>query len=76
MFLQTTLALLALLALPLDSAFAGQVPVVDGVLGGVPKVAKLAPVVEELTTMATTPGQLRVIENSGVCGMINLYTFP
>ncbi|KAJ8521695.1 hypothetical protein ONZ45_g1632 [Pleurotus djamor] len=47
---------------------AGQIPVVDGVIGGVPNPATFVP--EEkiaLAPAATTPGALRVVENHGVC---------
>ncbi|KAG6889891.1 hypothetical protein C0995_013867 [Termitomyces sp. Mi166 len=61
-----TLSFLA--AFPVIGVFSGQVPVVDGVLGGVPIVSTSKPqVLEETSTAATTPGALRVTENSGVC---------
>jgi hypothetical protein len=62
-----------LLALPLGT-LAGQVPVVDGVLGGVregtiPGTRKiLSKLADQPHALATTPGKLRVVENSGVCG--------
>ncbi|KAI0751671.1 alpha/beta-hydrolase [Daedaleopsis nitida] len=59
-----------LVILPVSTVLGGQVPVVNGVIGGVPdalpetasnfKVADIKPA-------ATTPGKLRVVENSGVC---------
>jgi hypothetical protein len=54
------------------AAKGAQIPVVDGVIGGVPvkSTAKDAQVEEDVTTQATTPGALRVTENSGVCGML------
>ena len=54
----------ALLAIP--QALAGQIPRVEGVLGGVPTTPRFH---EEATIVpaATTPGKLRVTENSGVC---------
>lgn len=56
-------------AFPVIGVFGGQVPVVDGVLGGVPTPSALKPqVLEDTSTVATTPGLLRVTENSGVCG--------
>jgi hypothetical protein len=70
MLANAALALLA--ALPLTGVWAVQVPYVNGVLGGVKdgvtrKVAtRLA---ENPEKLATTPGKLRVVENSGVCGM-------
>jgi hypothetical protein len=51
---------------------AGQIPVVDGVTGGVPSGVKLAAVTKVANPVpqaTTTPGKLRVTENSGVCGM-------
>ncbi|KAF8073373.1 serine carboxypeptidase [Lyophyllum atratum] len=47
-------------------AFAGQVPIVDGVIGGVSQSPKTAEP-KLLRIAATTPGKLRVVENSGVC---------
>jgi hypothetical protein len=70
MLAKAALALLA--ALPLTTVWAGQVPHVNGVLGGVPegvnrKVAVRLP--DASSKLATTPGKLRAVENSGVCGM-------
>ncbi|KAG5722929.1 Carboxypeptidase S1 [Termitomyces sp. T112] len=57
-----------LAAFPVIGVIGGQVPLVDGVLGGVPKPSSLKPqVLEQASTAATTPGALRVTENSGVC---------
>lgn len=51
----------------LSVAFAGQIPIVDGVIGGVPKTTnKVKPAV--LSNAAITPGKLRFKENSGICG--------
>ncbi|KAI0768574.1 alpha/beta-hydrolase [Trametes elegans] len=70
----TALALFG--ALPLVSeALAGQVPVYDGVVGGVPDQATraqlnsavLAATTDDTAAVNTTPGKLRVVENSGVC---------
>ncbi|KAF7304454.1 Carboxypeptidase [Mycena chlorophos] len=46
---------------------AGQIPVRNGVIGGVSETP--APIVEKTATkpLVTTPGALRVVENSGVC---------
>ncbi len=55
-------------------AFCGQVPIIDGVIGGVPRpstIEKAANLIAEpvlAVTNTTTPGQLRFIENSGICG--------
>ncbi|KAF8184211.1 serine carboxypeptidase [Pholiota molesta] len=60
----------ALTVIPLQGVLAGQFPVVNGVLGGVPttvpKTFKTSEILH-LSTAATTPGKLRVVENSGVC---------
>jgi hypothetical protein len=45
-----------------------QVPVVDGIIGGVPSSSGTAKSAAPLTSLVTTPGKLRVTENSGVCG--------
>ncbi|KAF8148216.1 serine carboxypeptidase [Crassisporium funariophilum] len=60
--------LLAFLAFP--AALAGQIPVVDGIIGGVPDTADFvdnAATRQPSTASSTTPGKLRVIENSGIC---------
>jgi hypothetical protein len=49
----------------------GQVPIVDGVIGGVPGPESHFSQLLEASTLAnvtTTPGKLRVVENSGICG--------
>jgi hypothetical protein len=62
------------LAFALPALISGKVPLVDGVIGGVrdQNVNKLKLLDEGATTStnapARTPGKLRVIENSGVCG--------
>ena len=57
-----------------------QIPVTNGVIGGVPSESSNT---RNLKTPkralsndipATTPGKLRVVENSGVCGAIILFT--
>jgi hypothetical protein len=49
-------------------ALGKQIPVVDGVIGGVPTFKDdVKP--ESANTSAVTPGKLRFVENSGVCGM-------
>ncbi|KAG6853470.1 hypothetical protein C0991_004144 [Blastosporella zonata] len=59
----------ALIAFPVIGVIGvGQIPVVDGVLGGVPTSSTLKPQTLKVdVTAATTPGKLRVVENSGVC---------
>lgn len=64
----STIALLgALLAIP--QAFAHQIPVVDGVIGGVPTLPREHAYKDTVVGLAgkTTPGKLRIVENSGVC---------
>lgn len=58
-------ALLA--ALPAATVFGGQVPIVNGVLGGVQTTPKAKTDVINAAPAATTPGKLRVVQNSGVC---------
>ncbi|CAL1708590.1 unnamed protein product [Somion occarium] len=67
MHISTPLTVL-LAALPALPVLAGQVPVVDGIIGGVPQNITET-LHEEATAIpaATTPGKLRVTENSGVC---------
>ncbi|KAI0263017.1 serine carboxypeptidase [Gloeopeniophorella convolvens] len=62
-------ALAAVLALPALIS-AKQIPVVDGVIGGVPAAVKAPKFKADLAVDASsqpTPGKLRVVENSGVC---------
>ena len=71
-------SLLGLVAPLLPVVLAGrQFPVVDGVVGGVPQSApetnsfakvKSGTVVGGSVSAAITPGKLRYVENSGVCG--------
>ena len=62
----STLALLIPWAIP---ALSAQVPIIDGVLGGVPQIPSTVLKKDAtLSTSATTPGKLRVVENSGICG--------
>ncbi len=58
-------ALWALLAIPVVTA--RQIPVVDGVIGGVPTTPRFHEANAAVSPAATTPGKLRVVENSGVC---------
>ncbi|KAJ7655893.1 serine carboxypeptidase [Mycena rosella] len=46
---------------------AGQIPIREGVIGGVGKTKSTAAKAETLQPFATTPGALRVVENSGIC---------
>lgn len=66
-------ALLGLL-LAVPQVLAGQVPAHDGMIGTVPKASTRATSKPSIlaasgngTTIQTTPGKLRVTENSGVC---------
>lgn len=71
----------ALLALP-SAVLAGQVPVINGIIGDVPKGATKTAKVKEAFVKASsassaisskpTAGSLRVVENSGVCGELCL----
>ncbi|RDB15219.1 Carboxypeptidase S1 [Hypsizygus marmoreus] len=55
-----------LVVFPVIGAIGGQIPVIDGVIGGVSKaVVSVKP--QDFSVAATTPGKLRVIENSGIC---------
>ena len=70
--MQILTAFLAVLTVALHvlPSHAGQIPVVDGVIGGVPSdhlaVHKGSAAITT-TPAATTPGKLRLKENSGVC---------
>ena len=60
----------ALAFLPIARVIArGQIPVIDNVIGGVPSHTA-RPTLQVASTVAetNTPGKLRVVENSGVCG--------
>ncbi|KAJ7463006.1 serine carboxypeptidase [Mycena latifolia] len=45
----------------------GQIPVIDNIIGGVPANVSSSVKGETLHALATTPGALRIVENSGVC---------
>jgi hypothetical protein len=69
-------ALVTILALP--ALISGdQIPSVDGVIGGVPSGAhnfkNLPRAVLGDASTPPTPGKLRVVENSGVCGRVILF---
>ena len=63
------LFLLSALACAPLQVFTRQIPIVDGVLGGVRETTETPERFTSATTTpaATTPGKLRVVENSGVC---------
>lgn len=50
----------------LGGVLGGQVPIIGGILGGVPETPPLT--FKQASTSATTPGKLRLVQNSGVCG--------
>jgi len=62
------------LAFALPALISGRVPLVDGVIGGVrpQDTSKVKSLNEDATTSTNapvrTPGKLRVVDNSGVCG--------
>ncbi|KDR77527.1 hypothetical protein GALMADRAFT_138623 [Galerina marginata CBS 339.88] len=64
------LAFASLLSLvPWSGVLGGQIPVVDGVIGGVPGDFSefLEVPLPKVQNVVTTPGKLRVVENSGIC---------
>lgn len=65
MFLYRCLPILAVL--PITRVIGGQIPVVDGVIGGVSNNTSFVEP-QVLRVAATTPGKLRVVQNSGICG--------
>ena len=74
------LSLLSLLPfLPWPVVHSGQIPVVDGVIGGVPgpnsNFEELL-AIPQVADVVTTPGKLRVVENSGICGVYCCLYFP
>jgi len=54
-----------------QTVLSGQIPVIDGVIGGVRTAQKATDHMKPtlLQSSAVTPGKLRYKENSGVCGM-------
>lgn len=52
---------------------AGQIPVVDGVIGGGPTNVTSSITKESLNSPAVTAGALRVTENSGICESPDVY---
>lgn len=68
MFVNALAALLTIL--PATSVLGGQIPVVNGILGGVRTNHSSYGAVKErisLSGEATTPGKLRYVNNSGIC---------
>ncbi len=75
MLLRSTL--IAILTLPVLIS-GSQIPAIDGVTGGVPardarNFKNLARAVSRDTSTPRTPGKLRVVENSGICGEVILF---
>ena len=75
MKLVATLRVLVPLTLSLVASAAKQIPVIDGVIGGVPtsvskgeQPAEAASGVQPQVSGTPVAGKLRFIENSGVCG--------
>jgi hypothetical protein len=60
------------LASGLPAALGGQIPVVNGVVGGVPPIspAPTSKILADAGISANTPGKLRIKENTGICGML------
>jgi len=54
-----------------QTVLSGQIPVIDGVIGGVRTAQKATDRTKPtfIQSLAVTPGKLRYKENSGVCGM-------
>jgi hypothetical protein len=68
-------ALVAMFALPALIS-GGQIPAVNGTTGGVPLSLDAQDLAEAASGDASTPrtpGKLRVVENSGVCGGVILF---
>jgi len=63
--------LLSIFALPAALIRGQQIPVIDGVIGGVPSSDASGAKTQKATVFIDanpTPGKLRVVEKSGVCG--------
>ncbi|KAF8955857.1 Alpha/Beta hydrolase protein [Flammula alnicola] len=62
-------ALVSLLPfVPWPGVLGGQIPIIDGVIGGVPGPSISAFIeIPQVQNVTTTPGKLRVVENSGIC---------
>jgi len=57
---------LAFAAAAITGELGGQIPIIDGILGGISNTT--SPIKSKLLSIAaTTPGKLRVVENSGIC---------
>ena len=67
MFLRLSALTALLAALPSLTVRGGQIPLVNGVYGGVGPATAADTKLAAVSPAATTPGKLRVVENSGVC---------
>jgi hypothetical protein len=70
MMLLTWLVSFTVFGSVLGAKSAGQIPIRGGVIGGVSPTHTTPVKVETLKSFATTPGALRMVENSGICGML------
>jgi hypothetical protein len=71
MKLLTWLVSFTVVGFVLGAKSAGQIPIRGGVIGGVSPTHTTPVKMETLKPFAATPGALRVIENSGICGMLH-----
>ena len=64
----------------LPHVLAGQIPPINGIIGGVPTLKSniTNPIVATTVSNSVPAGQLRVVENSGVCGQPLIFSkkFP
>ena len=67
MFLRLPALTALLAALPASTVLGGQIPFVNGAYGGVGPARSEDVKLATVSPAATTPGKLRVVENSGVC---------
>ena len=78
MLLHSVLITIFVLPALIGGAQGGQFPTVNGVIGGVPsrdaRTFKTLSEAFENAASPTTPGKLRVVENSGVCGTVIFFT--
>lgn len=73
------ISLFPIILATLPSVLGGQVPIVDGVLGGVRNTnASSSGTVKpaDLSVAATTPGKIRAVENTGICGELSRAIIP
>jgi hypothetical protein len=70
MMLLTWLVSFAVVGSVLGAKSAGQIPIRGGIIGGVSPTQTTPVKTETLKPFAATPGALRVVENSGICGVL------